>query len=90
MINDRTKIYAEKELIDKAALEFEDIDNYIQITESYLFPYEWEEYNLLILPPSFPYGGMKNPTLTFVMPSIISGDKSLIILATHEISHSWC
>ena len=90
VITDRTKIYAEKELIDKAASEFEDIDNYIQIAESYLFPYEWGEYNLLILPPSFPYGGMENPTLTFVMPSIISGDKSLIILATHEISHSWC
>ena len=90
VVSDRTKIYAEKELIDKAVAEFEDIDNYIQIAESYLFPYEWGEYNLLILPPSFPYGGMENPTLTFVMPSIISGDKSLIGLATHEISHSWC
>ena len=90
IISDRTKIYAEKELVDKAAAEFEDIDNYIQIAESYLFPYEWGEYNLLILPPSFPYGGMENPTLTFVMPSIISGDKSLIGIAIHEICHSWC
>ena len=90
VVSDRTKIYAEKELIDKAVAEFEDIDNYIQTAESYLFQYEWGEYNLLILPPSFPYGGMENPTLTFVMPSIISGDKSLIGLATHEISHSWC
>ena len=89
VVSDRTKIYAEKELIDKAVSEFEDIDNYIQVAESYLFPYEWGEYNLLILPPSFPYGGMENPTLTFVMPSIISGDKSLIGLASHEISHSW-
>ena len=89
VVSDRTKVYAEKELVDKAAAEFEDIDNYIQIAESYLFPYQWGEYNLLILPPSFPYGGMENPTLTFVMPSIINGDKSLMGLATHELSHSW-
>ena len=89
IVSDRTKVYAEKELVDKAQEEFEDIDNYIQIAESYLFPYQWGEYNLLIMPPSFPYGGMENPTLTFVMPLIINGDKSLIGLAIHEICHSW-
>ena len=68
VISDRTKVYAEKELVDKALSEFEEIDEYIQTAESYLFPYEWGEYNLLVLPPSFPYGGMENPTLTFVMP----------------------
>ena len=89
IISDRVKVYAEKELVDKAQAEFEDIDNYIQTAESYLFPYQWGEYNLLVMPPSFPYGGMENPTLTFVMPLIINGDKSIIGLAVHEICHSW-
>ena len=89
IISDRTKVYAEKEIVDKAKAEFEELENYLQTIESYLFPYQWGEYNLLILPPSFPYGGMENPTLTFVMPLIISGDKSLIGITIHEICHSW-
>ena len=89
IISDRSKVYSEKELVDKAQAEFEDIEYYLQIAESYLFPYQWGEYNLLVMPPSFPYGGMENPTLTFVMPSIINGDKSLIVLAIHELCHSW-
>ena len=90
VITDRIKVYGEKEIVDKAAGEFEDIENLIQAAESYLFPYEWGEYNILVMPPSFPYGAMENPTLTFSMPSIISGDKSLVSLLSHEISHSWC
>lgn len=89
VISDRIKVYAEAELVDKAAAEFEDTEYFLQVAESYLFPYQWGEYNLLVMPPSFPYGGMENPTLTFVMPSVISGDKSLIGLITHELSHSW-
>jgi len=64
VISDRTKIYGEKELVDLAAYEFEDTENFIQLAEAYTIPYEWGEYNLLILPSSFPYGGMENPTLT--------------------------
>ena len=89
VISDRTKIYGEKEVVDSAAYEFEDTENFIQIAEAYTIPYEWKEYNLLILPSSFPFGGMENPTLTFVTPSIIAGDKSLANVVAHEISHSW-
>ena len=89
VISDRTKIYGEKEIVDLAAYEFEDTENYIQLAEAYISPYEWGEFNILILPPSFPYGGMENPTLTFVTPSLIAGDKSLASIIAHEISHSW-
>ena len=60
-----------------AAYEFEDTEKFIQLAEAYTIPYVWGEYNLLILPSSFPFGGMENPTLTFVTPSLIAGDKSL-------------
>ena len=88
-ISDRCKVYAEKEIVDKAAYEFNETDSFIQIAESYVSPYEWGEYNLLILPPSFPFGGMENPTLTFLTPSLIAGDRSLASVVAHEISHSW-
>ena len=89
MISDRTKIYGEKEVVDAAAYEFEDTENFIQIAEAYISPYLWGQYNILILPPSCPFGGMENPTLTFVTPSLIAGDKSLASIIAHEISHSW-
>ena len=89
VISDRTKVYGEKELVDLAAYEFEDTENFIQYAEAYTTSYEWGEYNLLILPSSFPFGGMENPTLTFVTPSLIAGDKSLANVVAHEISHSW-
>ena len=89
VISDRTKVYGEKELVDLAAYEFEDTENFIQIAEAYTSPYLWGEYNILILPPSCPFGGMENPTLTFVNPSLIAGDKSLSFIIAHEISHSW-
>ena len=89
MISDRTKIYGEKELVDLAAYEFEDAENYLELAEAYVSPYLWGEYNLLILPPSCPFGGMENPTLTFINPSFITGDKSLSFIIAHEISHSW-
>ena len=89
VISDRTKIYGEKEVVDLAAYEFEDTESFIQIAESYISPYLWGEYNILILPPSCPFGGMENPTLTFVTPSLIAGDKSLASIIAHEISHSW-
>ena len=89
VISDRTKIYGEKEVVDLAAYEFEDTENFIEIAEAYISPYLWGEYNILILPPSAPFGGMENPTLTFVTPSLIAGDKSLANIIAHEISHSW-
>ena len=88
-ISDRTKVYAERSMVDKAAYEFSDTETYLEVVEQYTSPYEWGEYNLLILPPSFPFGGMENPTLTYVSPSFIAGDKSLSWVVAHEISHSW-
>ena len=89
VISDRSKVYGEKELVDLAAEEFDGIENFIQIAEAYISPYVWGEYNLLVLPSSFPFGGMENPTLTFITPSLIAGDKSLANVVAHEISHSW-
>ena len=89
VISDRTKIYGEKGFVDLAAYEFEDTENFIQIAEVYISPYLWGEYNILILPPSCPFGGMENPTLTFITPSLIAGDKSLASIIAHEICHSW-
>ena len=88
-ISDRTTVYAEADMVDKAASEFSDTENFIQIAETYTIPYEWGEYNILVLPPSFPFGGMENPCLTFATPSIVAGDKSLADVIAHEISHSW-
>ena len=89
VLSSRVKIFSEEENIDKAKLEFEEIESFIQIAESYTIDYQWGTYNLLILPPSFPFGGMENPQLTFATPSIIAGDKSLVDVVAHEISHSW-
>lgn len=89
ILSDRTKVYAELEMVDKAAREFSDTERFLEAVESYTIPYEWGEYNIIVLPPSFPYGGMENPTLTFATPSIVAGDKSLADVIAHEISHSW-
>ena len=88
-ISDRCNVYAEKEVVEKAAREFEDTEKFVELAEAYISPYEWGEYNILVLPPSFPFGGMENPTLTFVTPALIAGDKSLASVIAHEISHSW-
>ena len=88
-ISDRVKVYAEPEIVDSAKNEFSNTEKFIQIGETYTIPYEWGEYNILVLPKSFPYGGMENPTLTFATPSILAGDKSLANVIAHEISHSW-
>lgn len=88
-ISSRTTVYAEKETVDAAAYEFGDTEKFIETAESYLTPYEWGQYNIIVLPPGFPYGGMENPTLTFATPSLIAGDRSLANVIAHEISHSW-
>jgi len=67
----------------------EDLEDSLITAENYLTPYEWGDYKILILPPSFPFGGMENPLLTFASPSIIVGDKSSVDVANHEIMHSW-
>lgn len=88
-ISNRTGVYAEKSLIDKSQKEFEDVEKMTVEAEKLYGKYLWEQYDILVLPPSFPFGGMENPRLTFVTPTIIAGDKSLTTLIAHELAHSW-
>ena len=85
----RSGVYAEPEVIDAAAREFSDLPKMMQAAEALYGPYRWGRYDVLVLPPSFPYGGMENPRLTFLTPTIIAGDKSLVALIAHELAHSW-
>ena len=78
----RSAVYAEPGVVDKAAHEFED-------TEKLYGPYAWGRYDILVLPPSFPFGGMENPNMTFATPTVLVGDKSLVSLVSHELAHSW-
>ncbi|MDP9141805.1 MAG: M1 family metallopeptidase [Pseudomonadota bacterium] len=88
-MSERTGIFAEPSVVDRAAKEFEDTEQMIVRSEALYGPYRWGRYDLLILPPAFPYGGMENPRLTFATPTVIAGDKSLVSLVAHELAHSW-
>jgi aminopeptidase N len=88
-ISERAGVWAEPQTLDKAVKEFEDTERMIVVTEQLYGPYRWERYDLLILPPSFPFGGMENPRLSFITPTVIVGDKSLVALIAHELAHSW-
>jgi aminopeptidase N len=88
-ISDRAGVWAEPAMAPKAAAEFADTEKMIAAAESLYGPYRWGRYDLLVLPPSFPFGGMENPTLTFATPTVIVGDKSLVSLVAHELAHSW-
>ncbi len=85
----RTGVYAEKVTLDKAAYEFADMQSMLEAAEKLYGPYRWGRYDVLVLPPSFPYGGMENPTLTFATPTVLAGDRSLVSLVAHELAHSW-
>jgi aminopeptidase N len=88
-ISERSGVWAEPAMADKAQKEFEDTEKMIQTAEGLYGPYRWGRYDILVLPPSFPYGGMENPTLTFATPTVIVGDKSLVSLVAHVLAHSW-
>ncbi|XP_071157221.1 leukotriene A-4 hydrolase-like isoform X3 [Mytilus edulis] len=88
-IGPRSKVWSEKEFVDAAAFEFSETETMLKTAEDLCGPYVWGRYDLLVLPPSFPYGGMENPCLTFVTPTLLAGDKSLADVVAHEISHSW-
>jgi leukotriene-A4 hydrolase len=88
-MSDRTGVWAEPSVVEAAAREFADTEKMIQTTESLYGRYRWGRYDLLVLPPSFPFGGMENPRLTFATPTVIVGDKSLVSLVAHELAHSW-
>lgn len=88
-VGDRAGVYAEPTVLEKAAWEFADMGKMIQTAEKLYGPYKWGRYDVLVLPPSFPFGGMENPMLTFATPTILAGDRSLVSLIAHELAHSW-
>ena len=88
-IDNRTGVYAEPSLLKKAAYEFAELGKMVGAAEKLYGPYRWGRYDVLVLPPSFPYGGMENPNLTFLTPGVIAGDRSLTSLLAHELGHSW-
>ncbi len=85
----RTGVYSEPSMLQKSAFELSDTEKMVIATEKIYGQYRWGRYDLLVLPPSFPFGGMENPMLTFATPTILAGDKSLVSLVAHELAHSW-
>jgi leukotriene-A4 hydrolase len=85
----RTGVFAESSIVEAAAREFSETEQMIQASEKLFGPYRWGRYDLLILPPSFPFGGMENPRLSFITPTVIAGDRSMTALIAHELAHSW-
>jgi len=85
----RSGVYAEKPVIKEAAQEFADTESMIETAEKLFGPYRWTRYDILVMPPSFPVGGMENPRLSFITPTVLAGDKSLVSVIAHELAHSW-
>eukprot|EP00127_Corallochytrium_limacisporum_P001688 Clim_evm25s77 gene=Clim_evmTU25s77 len=88
-VGPRSAVWSEPSMVDAGAKEFAETEKFLQAAESFLPPYRWGRYDILLLPPSFPYGGMENPCLTFVTPTLIAGDRSLVNVVAHEAAHSW-
>lgn len=88
-ISKRTGIYAEKSILDAAHYEFGDMEKMVSSAENLYGAYAWDQFDVIVLPPSFPFGGMENPRLTFATPTVIAGDRSLTSLIAHELAHSW-
>lgn len=88
-LGERTGVWAEPPVLDRAAAEFAETEKMMQAAERLFGSYRWDRYDILVLPPSFPFGGMENPRLTFATPTILAGDRSLVSLVAHELAHSW-
>ncbi|MDX3774899.1 M1 family metallopeptidase [Chromatiaceae bacterium AAb-1] len=88
-MSEQTGVYAETYILEAATAEFASTQSMIDVTEKLYGDYRWGRYDLLILPPSFPFGGMENPRLSFITPTVIAGDNSLVNLIAHELAHSW-
>ncbi len=88
-IGDRTGVYAEPSMLEASAYEFGDMEKMLVAAEELYGDYRWDRYDVIVLPPSFPFGGMENPRLTFATPTILAGDRSLTSLIAHELAHSW-
>ncbi len=85
----RSRVFAEPSQVEAAAFEFSGVEKMIVAAEQLFGPYDWDRFDILAMPPSFPYGGMENPRLTFLTPTIIVGDRSLVNVVAHELAHSW-
>ncbi len=88
-LSERCRVWAEPSVVDAAAYEFAEVEAMIEAAEKLFGPYDWERFDILTMPPSFPYGGMENPRLTFLTPTVIAGDRSLVSVVAHELAHSW-
>lgn len=88
-LSPRSRVWAEPGELEAAAFEFEVVDEHLRVAESLFGPYDWDRFDLLVMPPSFPYGGMENPRLTFLTPTLLAGDRSLVNVVAHELAHSW-
>ena len=88
-LSPRCRVWAEPAMVEAAAWEFAEVESMITAAEALFGPYDWERFDLLTMPPSFPYGGMENPRLTFLTPTVVVGDRSLVAVVAHELAHSW-
>jgi leukotriene-A4 hydrolase len=88
-VSNRTGVYAENSMVDAVQEEFSEMENMLVEAEKLYGKYAWDQFDVIVLPPSFPFGGMENPRLTFATPTLIAGDKSLTSVIAHELAHSW-
>jgi leukotriene-A4 hydrolase len=88
-LSSRARVWAEPEMVKRAEYEFGEVEQMIETAEQLFGPYEWDRYDMLVLPPAFPFGGMENPRMTFLTPTVIAGDRSLVDVIAHELAHSW-
>src|SRR6266446_5754627 len=88
-LSGRSAVWAERAVADAAAEEFGEVEQMLVSAEELFGPYEWDRFDILVMPPSFPYGGMENPRLTFVTPSLLAGDRSLVNVIAHELARAW-
>ncbi len=88
-LSPRSRVWAEPAVVEAAAYEFAGVEHMMTAAEALFGPYDWERFDILTMPPSFPYGGMENPRLTFLTPTLLAGDRSLVSVVAHELAHSW-
>lgn len=88
-LSPRSRVWAEPPVVERAAYEFAEVEGTIAAAEQLFGAYDWDRFDILTMPPSFPYGGMENPRLTFITPTVLAGDRSLVDVIAHELAHSW-
>lgn len=88
-LSPRSRVWGEPPVLDVATHDFAEVEDMIRAAEALFGPYAWDRFDLLVMPPSFPYGGMENPRLTFLTPTLLTGDRSLVNVVAHELAHAW-